>query len=164
MRPKTRSAKILRRAIRAAALGTDPGDLSGAENPEAIDRIRDLRDPGAVAGWLIQIALRLVHRRFRRRKLLRVLGLDCGADDATLESQAEPGLRTEARVELLMLEGVLRNVPVAHRVAWMLRHVEGYSLAEVASACSCSLATAKRRIGATEAKVRCHVDLKKVVS
>jgi acetyl-CoA synthetase len=39
--PKTRSAKILRRAIRAAALGTDPGDLSGAENPEAIDRIRD---------------------------------------------------------------------------------------------------------------------------
>ncbi len=40
--PKTRSAKILRRAIRAAALGTDPGDLSGAENPEAVDEIRDL--------------------------------------------------------------------------------------------------------------------------
>jgi len=39
--PKTRSAKILRRAIRAAATGTDPGDLSGAENPEAIDRIRE---------------------------------------------------------------------------------------------------------------------------
>ena len=28
--PKTRSAKIMRRAIRAAALGVDPGDLSGA--------------------------------------------------------------------------------------------------------------------------------------
>jgi acetyl-CoA synthetase len=38
--PKTRSAKILRRAIRAAALGTDPGDLSGAENPETVDHIR----------------------------------------------------------------------------------------------------------------------------
>jgi acetyl-CoA synthetase len=38
--PKTRSAKILRRAIRAAALGIDPGDLSGAENPEAVDEIR----------------------------------------------------------------------------------------------------------------------------
>ena len=34
--PKTRSAKILRRAVRAAVLGTDPGDLSGAENPEAV--------------------------------------------------------------------------------------------------------------------------------
>jgi acetyl-CoA synthetase len=38
--PKTRSAKILRRAVRAAVLGTDPGDLSGAENPGAIDEIR----------------------------------------------------------------------------------------------------------------------------
>jgi acetyl-CoA synthetase len=38
--PKTRSQKIMRRAVRAAALGTDPGDLSGAENPEALDEIR----------------------------------------------------------------------------------------------------------------------------
>jgi acetyl-CoA synthetase len=38
--PKTRSAKTIRRAIRAVALGEDPGDLSGAENPEALDAIR----------------------------------------------------------------------------------------------------------------------------
>ncbi|MFE1802692.1 AMP-binding protein [Streptomyces sp. NPDC059517] len=38
--PKTRSAKILRRAVRAAVLDADPGDLSGAENPEAVDEIR----------------------------------------------------------------------------------------------------------------------------
>ena len=38
--PKTRSAKIMRRAIRAAALGVDPGDLSGAENPDAVSEIR----------------------------------------------------------------------------------------------------------------------------
>jgi acetyl-CoA synthetase len=43
--PKTRSAKILRRAIRAAAIGADPGDLSGAENPEALDLIRDAVGP-----------------------------------------------------------------------------------------------------------------------
>jgi acetyl-CoA synthetase len=40
--PKTRSAKIMRRAIRAAALGIDPGDLSGAENPDAVTEIRRL--------------------------------------------------------------------------------------------------------------------------
>jgi len=39
--PRTRSAKILRRAVRAAATGEDPGDLSSAENPEAIDAIRE---------------------------------------------------------------------------------------------------------------------------
>ena len=38
--PKTRSAKILRRAVRAVAVGEDPGDMSSAENPEALDGIR----------------------------------------------------------------------------------------------------------------------------
>jgi acetyl-CoA synthetase len=38
--PKTRSAKIIRRAVRAAVLGTDPGDLSGAENPESVAALR----------------------------------------------------------------------------------------------------------------------------
>ncbi|HXV57153.1 MAG TPA: AMP-binding protein [Gaiellaceae bacterium] len=37
--PKTRSAKIVRRAVRAKALGRDPGDLSSVENPEALDAI-----------------------------------------------------------------------------------------------------------------------------
>jgi acetyl-CoA synthetase len=37
--PKTRSAKIVRRAVRAKALGEDPGDLSSVENPEALDAI-----------------------------------------------------------------------------------------------------------------------------
>ena len=37
--PKTRSAKIVRRAIRARALGEDPGDLSSLENPESLDEI-----------------------------------------------------------------------------------------------------------------------------
>jgi len=37
--PKTRSAKIVRRAVRASALGDDPGDLSSVENPEALEAI-----------------------------------------------------------------------------------------------------------------------------
>lgn len=37
--PKTRSAKIVRRAVRAKALGQDPGDLSTLENPEALEEI-----------------------------------------------------------------------------------------------------------------------------
>src|ERR1700722_11633632 len=40
--PKTRSAKILRRAVRAAVHGSDRGDLSGAENPEAVEQIRKI--------------------------------------------------------------------------------------------------------------------------
>ena len=39
--PKTRSAKIVRRAVRARALGEDPGDLSTLENPESLEEIGD---------------------------------------------------------------------------------------------------------------------------
>ncbi|HVH52269.1 MAG TPA: AMP-binding protein [Gaiellaceae bacterium] len=38
--PKTRSAKIVRRAVRATAVGEDPGDLSSLENPESLGEIR----------------------------------------------------------------------------------------------------------------------------
>jgi acetyl-CoA synthetase len=37
--PKTRSAKILRRAIKAVVVGEDPGDLSSLENPSALEAI-----------------------------------------------------------------------------------------------------------------------------
>jgi acetyl-CoA synthetase len=41
--PKTRSAKVLRRAIRAVASGTDAGDLSGLEDPATLDAIASAR-------------------------------------------------------------------------------------------------------------------------
>ncbi|WP_022797988.1 AMP-binding protein [Thermus islandicus] len=39
--PKTRNAKVMRRVIRAAFLGQDPGDLSALENPEAVRAIQE---------------------------------------------------------------------------------------------------------------------------
>jgi acetyl-CoA synthetase len=38
--PKTRNAKVLRRAIRATVLGADPGDLSALEDPSTLDAVR----------------------------------------------------------------------------------------------------------------------------
>ncbi|MDQ1533747.1 MAG: acetyl-CoA synthetase [Actinomycetota bacterium] len=37
--PKTRSAKVLRRAIRSVVTGAAPGDLSGLEDPETLDAV-----------------------------------------------------------------------------------------------------------------------------
>jgi acetyl-CoA synthetase len=39
--PKTRSAKIMRRVIRATYLGKEPGDLSSIENPAAVQAISE---------------------------------------------------------------------------------------------------------------------------
>ena len=41
--PQTRNAKVMRRVIRAAYLGQDPGDLSALVNPEAVEGIRGVR-------------------------------------------------------------------------------------------------------------------------
>jgi acetyl-CoA synthetase len=40
--PKTRNAKVMRRVIRAAYLGEDPGDLSALEDPKTVDELKML--------------------------------------------------------------------------------------------------------------------------
>jgi propionyl-CoA synthetase len=44
--PKTRSGKLLRRAIQAVCEGRDPGDLTTIEDPAALQQIKDLVAPG----------------------------------------------------------------------------------------------------------------------
>ncbi len=41
--PMTRNAKVMRRMIRAAYLGLDPGDTSSLVNPEAVEEIKNVR-------------------------------------------------------------------------------------------------------------------------
>src|SRR5262245_58936735 len=50
----------------------------------ALEELADLREPSALRGWLMQIAVRKVHRRFRRRRLMRLLGLDSSEDQQGL--------------------------------------------------------------------------------
>jgi propionyl-CoA synthetase len=40
--PKTRSGKLLRRAIQAVCEGRDPGDLTTIEDPSALHQLREL--------------------------------------------------------------------------------------------------------------------------
>jgi propionyl-CoA synthetase len=43
--PKTRSGKLLRRAVQAVCEGRDPGDLTTMDDPAALQQIRDLMTP-----------------------------------------------------------------------------------------------------------------------
>lgn len=120
------------------------------------EQLGTLRDPAAVRGWLARIAVSLVRRRLRRGRLLRLLGLDQSCD-ATLAGLAAPSLRPDDHAELALVDQVLRRMPANLRIAWMLRRVEGLALPDVASACSCSLATAKRRIVAADTEMARHL-------
>src|SRR5215471_13918475 len=48
----------------------------------AFEKLSTLRDASTFKTWLMQIAVRNVHRRFRRRRLLGWLGLDQSDDSA----------------------------------------------------------------------------------
>jgi RNA polymerase sigma-70 factor (ECF subfamily) len=119
----------------------------------AFERLETLRDPGAVGGWLGQVAVNLVRRRFRKLRLLRFLGLDRGADDATLEALSDSSVSADERAELALVDRKLRTMKPEVRLAWTLRRVEGLELGEVATLSHCSLATAKRRIAAGDSIV-----------
>jgi RNA polymerase sigma-70 factor (ECF subfamily) len=158
------AAGLLAMAARLLANRGDAEEVVQDTFVTAFEQLPALREPAAVRGWLGQIAVSLVRRRFRRRKLARLVGLDRGADDATLESLADAGASVDQRAELGLLDRVMQGMKGQLRIAWMLRHVEGLELTEVASMCGCSLATAKRRIAEAEAIVGRHVAPPEVAS
>jgi RNA polymerase sigma-70 factor (ECF subfamily) len=121
------------------------------------EQLGTLREPAALRSWLARIAVNLVRRRLRRGRLLRLLGLDRAPDDATLAELAAPTLKPDDHAELALVDRMLRGMPADLRIAWMLRRVEGLPLAEVATLCGCSLATAKRRVAAADVEVSHHV-------
>jgi RNA polymerase sigma-70 factor (ECF subfamily) len=123
-----------------------------------LQQLKQLRAPPAVRAWMMRIAVSLVHRRMRRRQLLRRLGFAApGEQTGLLCLQANASAPPDVRAELALLDHALAGLPTAQRIAWMLRYVEGHSLPEVAELCGCSLATAKRRIAAAHQTVQAHV-------
>jgi len=118
-----------------------------------------LRDVERVRAWLMQITVRNVQRKFRRRRLLRLLGLDRSFDDLPLDALAREDSSAETRSELAALDSALKRVLPEARLAWMLRYVEGLPLNEVAAQCDCSLATVKRRIQAAQQRIQRDVEI-----
>ncbi len=110
-----------------------------------------IRDVGAVKGWLASVTVRVARRRLRTRRVKSLLGL---ADAPTYEGVADNAATPEQRALLMQVYGALEKVPVNARIAWVLRHIEGERLDEVAVLSGCSLATAKRRIAEAERLLR----------
>ena len=123
---------------------------------EALSSLHALGDPAAFRPWVLRIAVHKCHRRFRRRKLLRALGLDRGADDVTLAALAARGASPEQHAELAQLDAVLHALPERERTAWVLRHVHGHELTEVARLTGVSLATTKRVLDRAQRRVGAH--------
>jgi RNA polymerase sigma-70 factor (ECF subfamily) len=135
--------------------GNDVDDVVQDAFALAHERLTKLREPSAFRGWLMQIAVRLVHRRFRRKKMLAMLGFVAMPDkEPGLVEEARADLGPEARLDLRRIDVALGQVADTDRMAWLLRHVDGLALEDVAAACDCSLATVKRRVSRAQERVR----------
>lgn len=111
----------------------------------------DLRgSPDVIRWWLKKVAVRKAINRLRWRSVRHRFGLRSVADPDAIDPAADP----ETRMLVVQLHRVLDGLPVAERVAWVLRHQDGEPLEGVASITGCSLATAKRRIKAAHDKIR----------
>jgi RNA polymerase sigma-70 factor, ECF subfamily len=144
-------------AVRLLGRGSEAEDVVQDSFVTALQRLPQLREPDLFRAWVVRIAVRAAHRRFRKRRLLALLGFGHGDDGAILAEQAAPSLSPERRLELARIDAALRELPADQRVAWVLRHVEGYELREVAIATGVSLATVKRWLQRAESRVRVHV-------
>ena len=121
----------------------------------AFEKIDQLGDAKALKGWLARIAVSRVHRKFRFRRWTRLWS--AAELEASLEDQASDEATPEQRTELALIDDALAAMPLALRTPWILRHVLGHELADIAAACECSLATVKRRIADADAIVARHV-------
>jgi RNA polymerase sigma-70 factor (ECF subfamily) len=141
-------AGTARRLLRAS---NDVDDVVQDTFLAAFAKLDTLLEPDALRGWLAKIAVSRVHRRYRWRRCTDFL---TGQDPhALLEQQADAGASPEHLAELALIDRAARRMPVKLRTAWVLRRVLGLALDEVATACGCSLATAKRRIADADAIV-----------
>jgi RNA polymerase sigma-70 factor (ECF subfamily) len=148
---------VTRLAVRLLSRSADAEDVVQDAFITAFEDLGKLRDESAFGGWVTRIALRQVHRRYRRRRVLRALGLDRVEDDLALELQVDPSAGPEAVAAVRELSRVLDTLGARERIAWTLHRVEGYTLDEVVHALGVSLATVKRALAAADAVVRKHV-------
>lgn len=150
---------VFRTALRLLENRADAEDVVQDVFIAAFADVGGLRTSAAFGQWILGITVHRAHRHFRRRKLLRALGFGRPDDPVTLNELACEDTDPAVREALALVDRELRRLPPRKRAAWVLRRIEGYSLNEVAAACACSLATAKRWIRLANERVARYIDL-----
>lgn len=133
----------------AGALGVDAdlADIVQEVFVRVLERIHQLRDPGALKSWIASVAVFAARGHIRRRRRWRWISFLAPADipDAPAAT-ANP----ESHALVKATYRVLDTLPENERLAFSLRFIAEMELTEVAAACGCSLATIKRRLTRAE--------------
>jgi len=124
-------------------LGADPDhdDVVQQVFVNILSSVEKVQKHEALRAWITGVTVNTVRRELRSRKFRRIVSFapEAGMDVACVETDRQRSLvRSFYRVA-----GRMRT---EDRIAFVLHHVEGQTLTEVAGSMRCSLATVKRRI------------------
>lgn len=106
-----------------------------------------VREPGALRGWVVAVAINTARSELRKRRFRRMFW-----SEAPVPDPIGAGGDTEGRDLLQRIYRRLDRLGTEERLAFVLRFVERHELVEVAAAMGCSLATAKRRIARAQTR------------
>lgn len=139
------------------SIGTrDLDDLTQEVFMRLFEFLPQLRDPSALRSFIIGIALRVAGTELRRRRCRWWLRLT--PDGELPEDNVSFNQDDEAREALTRFEDVLSKLKPEARRLFEMRYVEEKTLIEVAEAMKMSLATAKRHLARTSARVFAMVE------
>src|SRR5262245_10351512 len=118
------------------------------------EQLGRLTEPAALRGWISRIAVSRAHRRFRAQRAASAVSHD--DPQLVLDRQVSGDASPEHVAELSLIDRAL-HMPPGLRAPWVLRHVAGVALEDIAAMCACSLATVKRRLTEAEAIIADYV-------
>jgi RNA polymerase sigma-70 factor (ECF subfamily) len=116
---------------------------------DAVLGLSRLRDEAAVRAWLTVVTIRNATQRRRIRASSVPYEFD---EDISSELLLSDGGH-EHHLKLKAAAAVIQGLPEQLRLPWILHCLEGMALHGVASACGCSVATAKRRIAQARTQI-----------
>lgn len=112
-------------------------------------RAPTLQNHAALRSFIVSITLRLLKWELRRRRVRRWVMLSAtGEQPDAVAPTPDPSVR----IRLRRFYSILDRLSAQERTLFVLRHVEGFTLEEVAEATQVSLATVKRRLAKTTAR------------
>jgi RNA polymerase sigma-70 factor (ECF subfamily) len=140
----SRYAGMVERMVRRfLGPGADYEDVCQEIFLRIFKRLGDLREPAALSGFVISVALGVLRNEARRRRIRSLVGLVPDEQLAQMPSAPAPAEAREAARSLYQMLGTLG---AQDRSLFVARFVEKMELTEVAAAHAMSLSTAKRRL------------------
>ena len=115
----------------------------------------DLQKP--VEPWLMRITVNVCRDTARRRRRRRDTFTDIEQPE-TIDQSADPHAGLVRKQERLVLHRALDRLPEKERLAIVLRDVEGFSTAEVASILQSSSTTVRSQVSRGRLKLKAAID------